>query len=241
MKHILNNLCNFFIRKNKSSLPIINTIKEKKAFDLFKEDEIKSSYEHFKKHFHNIIFLDKKQIREFSIKKAIENHKNEYNYLEFGVYKGESINTFAKHLAKVNGKIYGFVSFDGLNEDWVGTRMTKKFFDARGKTPNVERNCFLIKGKIQETLDNFLSENKNLKINFLHMDLDTYPSTKFALTKLKKYLVDGAIVLFDELYNMEGWKSGEYKALTEVFKEEEYSFLSFSSEREQVVIKFSKK
>ena len=73
------------------------------------------------------------------------------------------------------------------------------------------------------------------------MDLDTYPSTKYALSKLKNYLVNNAIILFDELYNMEGWKSGEYKALTEVFREEEYTFLSFSSDREQVVIQFSKK
>ena len=244
MKHILNIFSNLFFRKNRNSIQKTNTNytnKEKIAFDLFREDEIKSSYEHFKKHFPNIVFLDKKKIREFSICKAIENHQDNYNYLEFGVYKGDSINTFAKHLSKVNGKIYGFDSFEGLNEDWLGTRMTKNFFDAGGQIPEVEKNCILIKGKIQNTLEEFLLKNQNLKINFLHMDLDTYPSTKYALSKLKNYLVNNAIILFDELYNMEGWKSGEYKALTEVFREEEYTFLSFSSDREQVVIQFSKK
>ena len=163
MKHILNIFSNLFsektgIQSKKTNANNIN--KEKKAFDLFREEEIKSSYEHFKKYFPNIVFLDKKKIREFSINKAIENHQENYNYLEFGVYKGDSINTFAKHLSKVNGKIYRFDSFEGLNEDWLGTRMTKNFFDAEGKIPEVEKNCILIKGKIQNTLEEFLMKIK---------------------------------------------------------------------------------
>ena len=116
------------------------------------------------------------------------------------------------------------IQFEGLNEDWLGTRMTKNFFDAEGKIPEVEKNCILIKGKIQNTLEEFLMKNQNLKINFLHMDLDTYLSTKYALSKLKNYLVNNAIILFDELYNMEGWKSGEYKALTEVLERKNILF-----------------
>ena len=71
------------------------------------------------------------------------------------------------------------------------------------------------------------------------MDLDTYPSTKYVLKKIKKYLLNDAVILFDELYNMEGWKVGEFKALTEEFKKE-YRYLAFSSDREQVVIQYKK-
>ena len=56
----------------------------------------------------------------------------------------------------------------------------------------------------------------------------------------KKYLANNAIILFDELYNMEGWKTGEFKALTEVFKKKDYKYLAFSSDREQVVIQYKK-
>ena len=73
------------------------------------------------------------------------------------------------------------------------------------------------------------------------MDLDTYPSTKYVLKKIKKNLLNDAIILFDELYNMEGWKVGEFKALTEEFKKKEYRYLAFSSDREQVVIQYKKK
>ena len=48
------------------------------------------------------------------------------------------------------------------------------------------------------------------------MDVDTYETTKFVLETIKPHLINGAIILFDELYNFEGWDVGEYKALTEV-------------------------
>ncbi len=210
--------------------------KEKKAFDYYRDEEIKSSYNHFKKYFKNSIFLNKIAIKHYAIKKAIENHNSSFKYLEFGVFKGNSIKIFSNYLKKIKHKIFGFDSFEGLNEDWYGTRMPKEFFSNRGKIPKLNSNCIIVKGKIQNTLDNFIKENKNLKINFLHMDLDTYPSTKYALKKLKKYLVKDSIILFDELYNMEGWQNGEYKALKETFKDNEYRYLAFSSDREQAII-----
>ena len=82
--------------------------------------------------------------------------------------------------------------------------------------------------------------NKNAKINFVNMDMDTYPTTKFVLKNIKPYLVDGAIIIFDELYNFPGWKISEYKALTEEFNENEYKFLAFSTDGQQAVIQYNK-
>ena len=59
------------------------------------------------------------------------------------------------------------------------------------------------------------------------MDMDTYNPTKFTLEKLKPYLVKDAVILFDELYNYPGWRNGEYKALMEVFKEDEFKYRAF--------------
>jgi hypothetical protein len=50
-------------------------------------------------------------------------------------------------------------------------------------------------------------------------------------------LVKGALILFDELYNFEGWDVGEYKALAEVFKESEYKFEAFAHDGQQALIK----
>ena len=68
------------------------------------------------------------------------------------------------------------------------------------------------------------------------MDVDTYETSSFILKKIKPYLIKGAIIIFDELYNFPGWDVGEYKALTENFSEKEYSFKAFSIEGKEVVI-----
>ena len=90
-------------------------------------------------------------------------------------------------------------------------------------------------GWIQDTLDNFLKE-KNPRINFVHIDVDTYDTSKFILQKIKPFLVSGAVILFDEMYNFPGWDVGEYKALQEEFNENEYKFKVFSIQDEKVVI-----
>ena len=69
------------------------------------------------------------------------------------------------------------------------------------------------------------------------MDLDTYESSKFVLESIKTNLVKRSVILFDELYNFEGWDVGEYKALREVFNDDEYKFLAFSKDSAQAVIK----
>ena len=66
--------------------------------------------------------------------------------------------------------------------------------------------------------------------------MDTYPSTKYALERLKPFLNKDAIIIFDELYNVPGWENGEYKALKEVYKDDEYIFKAFNVLGQIVVI-----
>ena len=207
------------------------------VYDLYKSEQIKNCYEHFKNHLKNSVLLPSDKIREYAINLAKEKDNNETNYyIEFGVFSGSSINFLSK---KINKKIYGFDSFRGLKEDWVGTSNVKGTFDLKGEIPKLENNVVPIKGWIQETLPKFLLE-KNPKIIFLHIDVDTYETTKFILEKIKSHLLSGAIILFDELYNFEGWDVGEYKALSEVFNENEYKFVSFSTDTPQVIIEVLK-
>ena len=97
--------------------------------------------------------------------------------------------------------------------------------------PNLNSNVFPIKGWVQDTLPQFLKEHKP-SINFVHIDLDTYESSKFVLTEIKPYLSKNSIILFDELYDFPGWRNGEYKALQETFDESEYKFRAFSNDRD---------
>ena len=209
-------------------------------YELFEKDEINDCYNHFKKYFYEAIFLDGVPIREFSIKRAIENDQQNKNfYLEFGVFKGTSIKLFSSMIK--SNKIYGFDGFEGLKEDWFGYQNQKGHNNLKGVAPVVPRNVILVKGWVQNTLPIFIEKNKNLKINFVHMDLDTYESTKFTLQQIKPYLIDKAVILFDEFYNFPGWKVGEYKALKEEFSDNEYKYLSFGLRGCQVAIQIIKK
>tara|TARA_Y100001935_G_C17236438_1_gene473258 strand:- start:328 stop:1071 length:744 start_codon:yes stop_codon:yes gene_type:complete len=208
-------------------------IKNKSVYDFYKEEQIQNCYQHFKKFFKTSVLLESDKMREHAINRAKDNDTDkDFIYMEFGVFSGKSINFFSKRIDK---NIYGFDSFQGLKEDWLGTSVIKGTFDLKKKIPKLNSNVVPISGWIQDTLPPFLNE-KNPKINFIHMDVDTYESSKFILEKIKPNLVKGAIILFDELYNFEGWDVGEYKALTEVFKEGEYKFISFSIDTSQAAI-----
>ena len=199
--------------------------KPKKLLKLkLQEDLVNETFNHFKEHLRNsLIFEDVKKIREYAIKTALLNDKKkEYYYLEFGVFQGRSANYFSKFV----NKIFCFDSFEGLKEDWVGTSLPKGYFNLNRKIPKLNSNVEPIVGWVEDTLDDFLKKH-NPKINFVHMDMDNYNPTKFTLEKLKPYLVKNAIILFDELYNYPGWKNGEYKALMEVFKEDEFNYRAF--------------
>ena len=160
------------------------------------------------------------------------NDKNkEYYYLEFGVWKGSTANFFSKYISK----LYVFDSFEGLKEDWVGKGLSKGHFNLNKKIPELNSNVEPIVGWVEDTLEDFLKKH-NPKINFVHLDMDTYSPTKFTLEKLKPYLVKNAIIIFDEFYNYIGWENGEYKALKEVFDENEFEYKAFTINSEQVVI-----
>ena len=214
----------FSILPNEIRGPRYKGLIEKKL----KEELIDETFNHFKEHFkQSILFeIDKKSsmaIREYAIQNSLLNDKHkEYYYLEFGVWKGTSANFFSKFV----NKLYCFDSFEGLKEDWVGTKILKGHFNLNKKIPSLNSNVEPVVGWVEDTLEDFLN-NHNPKINFVHLDMDTYSPTKFTLEKIKPYLVKGAIILFDQLYNYPGWRNGEYKALTEVFKEDEFKYKAF--------------
>ena len=179
-----------------------------------------------------MVFNDKWSIRKYAIETALlSDKKKEHYYLEFGVFTGSSAN-FASNYVK---KLYAFDSFKGLSEDWVGKGKAKGFFNLDGKIPQLNSNIEPVVGWVEDTLEEFLKKH-NPKINYIHFDMDTYSPTKFALEKIKPYLLKNAIILFDEFYNYLGWEHGEYKAFKEIFKENEYDFKAFNLENKEAVI-----
>ena len=198
--------------------------------DLYHEEVAKNSYETFKNYFKDsYVFSDDNSIRSFAINEAIKKFDKESLFLEFGVFKGDSINLFAKKLKKINAEVFGFDSFKGLKDEW----MTEEFnppgtFDLKGEKPKVEKNVKLIDGWVEETAKNFLTKNEK-KIAFIHFDLDTYNSTSFVLKLFKDGFQPGTIILFDEFYGFPNWEKYEYKAFKEEIDENKFKFIAFGS------------
>ena len=208
-----------------------------KLYKIYEKKKIYECAEQFEKYLEkSALFTKRKGIQKYAITESLINDENQIKfYLEFGVYKGETANFFSNYVKK----LYAFDSFEGLKENWAGFADQKKgTFNLDKKIPKLKSNIEPICGWVQDTLEIFLKKN-NPTINFVHFDVDTYESTKFILQKIKPFLNKNAILLFDQLYNYVGWKEGEYKALQEVFKEDEYTYVAFNLKGSQAVIKLN--
>jgi hypothetical protein len=133
---------------------------------------------------------------------------------EFGVWRGESINFFAKSCPK--SRVFGFDSFEGLEEDWYGFRLQKGFFSTNGQLPKCESNVTLVKGWFEDTLPKFCAELQQEKILLLHMDADTYKPTAYVLSSLSDNLGKGTIIIFDEYFGYPNFRLHEFKAWQEL-------------------------
>jgi len=138
--------------------------------------------------------------------------------LEFGVYQGESINYIAKRLPNKN--IFGFDSFEGLQEPW---HFQKVGLFKLNELPKVENNVKLIKGYFEDTLNQFLIDNPGA-CAFIHIDSDLYSSAKTIFNSLRKRIVPNTIIAFDEFFNFPNWERAEFLAFSEFLSEMNLKF-----------------
>lgn len=208
-------------------------ISTRSPLDLLKDAAVDESFQHFKTHMAaSLLFPVKRHQRQYCIRRAISQFCRSELFLEFGVYKGAGLSLFANELKAIEAQVYGFDSFEGIEEDWTGNHNGRPAgsYSLRGKAPKIDTNAHLCEGLIQETLDGFLEEHQGKIVAFAHMDFDTYTPTEYALRKIMPRLTKGSILLFDELYGYPGWKDHEYKALTETIPSSSYKYICFSRE-----------
>ena len=199
-------------------------------------EAIDESAELAKKNLHTaVLFRRREDLWTF----CIERIPTENLILEFGVHEGGSINFLARLLKAKSDqrKLFGFDSFEGLEEEWYGESLGKGFFNLGGRLPKVSPAVQLIPGWIQNTLGPFLAEHPDDKIAFIHIDTDTYTPAKLILSTCKPRLLKGSVIVFDELYGYPNWKNHEYKALNEVFSESEYEFIALSNRQAAIRVK----
>jgi len=131
---------------------------------------------------------------------------------EFGVWNGYSINYIA---SRIDQKVYGFDSFEGLKEDWDGSGATKGTFSLGGHLPKVLKNVQLVKGWFDVTLPGFLNEHSE-NFRFIHVDCDTYEATRTLFEQIADRIIPGTVIVFDEYLGYRGWREGEFKAWQEL-------------------------
>uniref|UniRef100_A0A6C0B9D9 Methyltransferase n=1 Tax=viral metagenome TaxID=1070528 RepID=A0A6C0B9D9_9ZZZZ len=126
-------------------------------------------------------------------------------------------------------EFYGFDTFEGFpdvhendiaNIKWEKGDFSNNCYDKLNNIIDIHGSyCYaappvqLIKGNVNETLPEFLKENKHIIVSLLYLDLDIYEPTKTALKHLLPKMAKGSIIAFDEL----NWKSfpGETIAVLE--------------------------
>jgi len=132
-------------------------------------------------------------------------------YLEFGVYRGDSLRLWSQLLQHPSSQLHGFDSFEGLPESWV-LSCDKGAFNVDGVMPTFsDTRVILHKGWFSDTVPPFLDGFRPAGLLVVHLDADLYSSTIFVLTRLKPYLTPSTVLVFDEFFD----RNHELKALDE--------------------------
>jgi O-methyltransferase len=131
------------------------------------------------------------------------------DYLEFGVFQGDSIRQWIELNKNRESRFFGFDSFEGLPEDWRSGQ-AKGHFDVGGTVPAIDdARVKWIKGWFEETIPPFAREFSTRGRLLLHIDSDLYSSAMLALMHFGPFMSKGTLLIFDEFYDREH----EFKAL----------------------------
>lgn len=146
---------------------------------------------------------------DFVLEKEIQTEA--IDYLEFGVFKGDSIKWWVNNVKNTDSIFVGFDTFTGLPEDFGAIK--KGGYSAENNLPQLnDPRCKFVQGLYQETLFNFLQSYKSKNRKVIHIDCDLYSSTLCVLSQLAPYLKFGDIIIFDEFIT----PTQEFKAWIDV-------------------------
>ena len=136
------------------------------------------------------------------------------DFLEFGVFRGESIACWATYHKHPQSRFFGFDSFEGLPEDWR-TSQGKGHFSVDGATPQIsDPRVQFIKGWFDSTVPAFVGSFVPRSRIVVHLDADLYASTLVPLIYLNGILARGTILIFDEFYD----RDNEFKAFRDYLR-----------------------
>jgi len=122
--------------------------------------------------------------------------------LEFGVGVGTSMQYLVRY-APIGSEIFGFDTFEGLPEDWIGRRgrliESKGTFSNGGVPPAIE-GVRWFQGFFKDTIPEYLKIGQPLSL--VHVDCDLYDSTVDVLYGINDLIMPGTTIVFDEWWFM---------------------------------------
>ena len=136
------------------------------------------------------------------------------DFVEFGVFQGDSIRKWSAMNRRPESRFYGFDSFEGLPDAWREGQ-AKGHFDVHGTVPEIaDVRVDLIKGWFDKTIPDFATSFTPKNRLLLHLDADLYSSTLVPLVYFARYLQTGSLLIFDEFYD----RDHEFKAFQDFLK-----------------------
>jgi hypothetical protein len=180
--------------------------------------------------------------------------------MDFGTRWGQNMALFANFRGifepyNHNRKIIGFDTFEGFPEHAIseidGSETTVNDFNTTDSYDNYLRQIMeyhesespishikkfeVIKGDVENTLEDYLDNNPQTIISLAYFDLDLYSPTNKSLELIWDKIPKGGIIGFDDL-NTESW-SGETQALDDVVGIDEFEIkrVSYNSRPSYII------
>jgi len=120
-------------------------------------------------------------------------------YLEFGVFKGESMRFWSQALHHPSAKLHGFDSFEGLPEDFdfIG-KYGKGHFDVGGQLPQIDdARVKFFKGWFEQTVPGYQPPPHDVLV--INLDADLFSATKLVLDHFRPWIKPGTLIYFDDM------------------------------------------
>lgn len=162
------------------------------------------------------------------------------DFLEFGVWNGDSTSYWANLDRHPDSRFFGFDTFTGLPEAWHGILSTKPpgSFSANGKIPTLgDDRVRFIQGLFQDVLPQFVAAFAPRGVLVLHIDCDVYSSSLYTLCTLDPVLRPGSIVVFDEFCSA----AHEFRAFIDYSSSyrRSYELFGYAGDYEQVALRIA--
>jgi hypothetical protein len=162
--------------------------------------------------------------------------------VECGVFKGASFVRFAMFRelleTSVARKLIAFDAFGAFpkTDYQPDQKMRQRFIDSSGEEgigddqlmsvlrhKEADKDVELIKGDITATVPQYVSDNPQLRIAMLNLDVDIYEPSLTVLEHLFPRVVKGGVVMLDDY----GVFPGETKAVDEFFRDQQQEIRRF--------------